>query len=468
MRYIDLFSGAGGLSLGIKKAGGTLLYSNEMDFHASNTQKHNLKFLKEDERKVITSSIEDLHKEVIGKSVNVEYRSETVHSHQSMRDSYKQTSQATPFQIKLIKSVSDVDLLVGGPPCQGFSNVARGKKKSFKESEHSFVDDPRNQLFKYFLDFVEFHSPKFVLIENVKGITSAKDYLGLIMSSLRKTNPGYIVRYDLNNASNFSVPQNRERIFVLGIRKDLKDAENLDFYFPQILESFKNLPQFVLEDAISDLPKIRSNPKKNNAETIHEIEIGKKQSWGEDVSTKKYAELIQQKQPYTKLINQYRGKQLKPTNLYNHKCRYNNDLDLKAYKLMKPGKYLNHKENFDAVQIIPYGTERENGVMKYTSSFVDKYFKLDPQKPSKTITAHLLRDNNGFIHYGKIPRGISIREAARIQSFPDWFRFTGPFGNQFKQIGNAVPPLLAEAYGKIFYTFLNYGFNETLKLNSLK
>ena len=279
MRYIDLFSGAGGLSLGIKKAGGTLLYSNEMDFHASNTQKYNLKFLKEDERKVITSSIEDLHKEVIGKNINVEYRSETVHSHQSMRDSYKQTSQASPFQIKLIKSVSDVDLLVGGPPCQGFSNVARGKKKSFKESEHSFVDDPRNQLFKYILDFVEFHSPKFVLIENVKGIKSAKDYLGLIMSSLEKTNPGYMVRYDLNNASNFSVPQNRERVFVLGIRKDLKDAEKLDFYFPQILESFKKLPQFVLEDAISDLPKIRSNPKKNNAETIHEIEIGKKQSW---------------------------------------------------------------------------------------------------------------------------------------------------------------------------------------------
>lgn len=463
-----MFSGAGGLSLGIKKAGGTLLYSNEMDLHAANTQKHNLKFLKEDERKVITSSIEDLHNEVIGKNINVEYRSETVHSHKSMTDSYKQTLQATPFQINLIKNVTDVDLVVGGPPCQGFSNVARGKKKSFKDSKHSFVDDPRNQLFKYFLDFVEFHSPKLVLIENVKGIKSAKDYLNLIMTSLEKTKPGYIVRYDVNNASNFSVPQNRERVFVLGIRKDIQDAERLSFYFPQILESFKKLPQYVLKDAISDLPKIRSNPKKNNADIIHEIEIGKKRSWGEDISTKKYSELIKQQQPYSKLINQYKGKQLKPKKLYNHKCRFNNDLDLEVYALMKPGKYLNSDENFDAIQIIPYGTEEINGVMKYTSSFVDKYFKLDPKKPSKTITAHLLRDNNGYIHYGKIPRGISIREAARIQSFPDWFQFTGPFGNQYKQIGNAVPPLLAEAYGKIFYTFLNYGFDETISINSKK
>ena len=123
------------------------------------------------------------------------------------------------------------------------------------------------------------------------------------------------------------------------------------------------------------------------------------------------------------------------------------------------------QDNFDAVQIIPYGTKKVKGVMQYQSSFVDKYFKLDPSKPSKTITAHLLRDNNGFIHYGKTPRGISVRESARIQSFPDWYQFTGPLTNQFKQIGNAVPPLVAEAFGKIFYTFLKQGFDSVMELN---
>ena len=467
MRYIDLFSGAGGLSLGIKRAGGTLLYSNEMDFHASNTQKHNLKFLGDDSNKVIVSSIEDLHKEIIGKNINVKYQSLNVHSHKSMVDSYKQSSQATPEQINLIKNTKDVDLLIGGPPCQGFSNVARGKKKSFKDKQQSFVDDPRNQLFRYFLDFVEYHSPKFVLIENVKGIRSAKDYLKLIMSSLENTKPGYVVRYDLNNSFNFSVPQKRERVFVVGVRKDIKDGETLiHYHFDKILNSFKKNAKYVLEDAISDLPKIRSNPNKNRVDIKHEIEIGKKGSWGQDVSTKNYSKLILKKLPYVELINKLNGKNIKPKKLYNHKCRFNNDLDLEVYKLIKAGKYLNDKDNFEAVQIVPYGTEKENGVMKYSSSFTDKYFKLDPKKPSKTITAHLIRDNNGFIHYGKTPRGISIREAARIQSFPDWYQFTGPFGNQFKQIGNAVPPLLAEAYGKIFNTFLNYDLDKTIDLNN--
>ena len=100
--------------------------------------------------------------------------------------------------------------------------------------------------------------------------------------------------------------------------------------------------------------------------------------------------------------------------------------------------------------------------MVFTSKFVDKYFKLDPDKPSKTITAHLKVDNNSFVHYGDIPRGITPREAARIQSFPDWYQFSGPFTSQFKQIGNAVPPLMAKALGEIFYDFINHGVDHLI------
>ena len=464
MKYIDLFSGAGGLSLGIKKAGGELLYSNEMDVYASETQKHNLKMLKEDENKVITASIEELHREIIGKKIKLEYQSDIVHEHQSMINSYKQNSTLSKKHIELVKKTKNVDLLVGGPPCQGFSNVGRGKRKSKNEEQKDFVDDPRNQLFKYFLDFVDYHNPKFVLIENVKGIMSAKGYLELICSSLENTGNKYKVEYYLQNSYYFGVPQNRERVFVVGIRQDLKDSDSLKFYLRSLLSSFDK-KRFVLKEAIDDLPKIRSNPKSNNVKIESEIPIGEKNSWGEDISSNDYKNLITKKLPYVDLINSYKGKIIKPKKLYNHKCRYNNELDLEVYKLMKPGKYLGHEDNFDAVQIIPYGTKKVNGVMEYQSSFLDKYFKLNPEKPSKTITAHLIRDNNGFIHYGEIPRGISIREAARIQSFPDWYQFKGPFTNQFKQIGNAVPPLLAEAFGKIFYTFLNDGFDAVMELN---
>ena len=464
MKYIDLFSGAGGMSLGIKKAGGKLLYSNEMDSYAAQTQKHNLRLLDEDENKVIVGSIEDLHKEVIGKKVKMEYQSKVIHSHKSMVDSYNNNTTLTEADINLVKNIKEVDLLVGGPPCQGFSNVGRGKKKNVDESKE-FVDDPRNQLFKYFLDFVEYQNPKIVLIENVKGIKSAKGYLNLICKSLQSTGNNYTVEYYLQNSFYFGVPQKRERIFVVGIRKDIKDAENFKFYLRTILSGFDK-KRYVLKDAISDLPTIKSNPKSNNVKIENEIPIGDKKSWGEDESTKNYSDLIKKKLPYVELINRYQNKIIIPEKLYNHKCRFNNKLDLEVYKLMIAGKYLNSKDNFEAIQIIPYGTKEVNGKMEYKSSFLDKYFKLHPEKPSKTITAHLLRDNNGFIHYGKIPRGISVREAARIQSFPDWYKFTGPFTNQFKQIGNAVPPLVAEAFGKIFVSFLNEGFDVVVDLNN--
>lgn len=92
---------------------------------------------------------------------------------------------------------------------------------------------------------------------------------------------------------------------------------------------------------------------------------------------------------------------------------------------MKPGKYIDHPENYEALKLCKYGTKKVNGKV-IIEGFADKYYKLHPEKPSRTIVAHLQMDNNGYIHYGLIPRGISVREAARIQSFPDWFKFEGP------------------------------------------
>jgi DNA (cytosine-5)-methyltransferase 1 len=449
LKYIDLFSGAGGMSIGIKSAGGELLFSNEIDSNAVKTQKANLEKLGDKPEKVIECSIENLHNEIIGKKVDIEFLSETVHVNKTFSNLYKNASTVTKQKVDELKKITDVDLIVGGPPCQGFSNAGRGIKSNAKNLYKDFIDDPRNQLFRYFLDFVEYYNPKAVVIENVKGLATAKNYRSLIQESLEKTGKGYETISVILNSENFGIPQSRERIFFIGIRNDIKDSDLFTFYLPTLLMKHY-AEKRSLEDSICDLPSIRSNPKPLNLKKEFEIPIGQKNSFGEDVSEKKYDELIRKTTDYVKEINTFQDELISPNFLYNHKARYNNADDLEIYKNLIPGVSLTDKRNEKAHKLNKYSTK----------NFSDKYFKLDPKKPSRTIVAHLQMDNNGYVHYGEIPRGITPREAARVQSFPDWYQFKGPFTKQFKQIGNAVPPLLAKKLYSIIKKFLVEGIDE--------
>jgi DNA (cytosine-5)-methyltransferase 1 len=125
------------------------------------------------------------------------------------------------------------------------------------------------------------------------------------------------------------------------------------------------------------------------------------------------------------------------------------------YKNLVPGKYLNDPLNKLALSKVTYGVQIDENGEKKVKGFGDKYFKLNPNSVSKTIIAHLETDGNSYVHPGEHPRSISPREAARIQSFPDWYFFTGSTRNQFKQIGNAVPPTLASIIAKQFVITLN-------------
>ena len=448
LNYIDLFSGAGGMSVGIKSAGGELLFSNEIDNSAVNTQKTNLVNLGDDPNKVIECSIEELHQKIIGGEIKFEFQGEIVNSNKVYEKLYENKSYLDDSTVKYVSSIKNVDLIIGGPPCQGFSAAGRGKKSNIEKNYVDFIDDPRNQLFKYFLEFVDYYNPKAVIIENVKGLSTAKGYRKLIEDSLENSGVGYSIASIIINASAFGIPQSRERIFFIGIRNDIKDADLFTFQINSKILNFHK-KKISLKESIDDLPKIISNPKPLNTKIENEIPIGKENSFGENCSKRKYEDLIVIKSDYVKRINTFRGKEIIPNYLYNHKARYNNPNDLNIYSKLVPGITLTNEKNKIA-----------HGLNKYsTKTYGDKYFKLDPDKPSRTIVAHLQMDNNGYVHYGNIPRGITPREAARIQSFPDWYQFKGSFTNQFKQIGNAVPPLLAKELYNIINGFLEGGID---------
>ena len=450
--FIDLFSGSGGLSLGFSNNGFDLLLANDIDNQALNTIRYNLKIThpNTNENHIIHGDITEIYK-----NLNVAIVKEKLLGHKSVvtnksiQIKKRAPSEYTNEVKEYLNSLTQCDVIIGGPPCQGFSMIGRAKRGNLIDRTKGFIDDPRNSLFSYYLKFVEKLNPKLVLIENVKGLKSASEYESLIKNSLKNIGKKYDVESILLNTKDFGIPQNRERIFFIGIRKELKIKYNIGAcdIIQNILKK-KQKTTINLKDAIFDLPVISSNPKPNNYDEKKEIKFGNKKYFGENVSKLKYEVLINHQKctKYRNQINRLKNKGIiHPETLYNHKSRYHNPNDLSIYNSLKQGKYLNHPSNIAALKKINKGTP--------FTGFLDKYFKLNQNHISKTIIAHLETDGNSYVHPSQ-NRSITPREAARIQSFPDWYFFTGSLRNQFKQIGNAVPPLLASVIAKEFIKIL--------------
>ncbi|WP_281613143.1 DNA cytosine methyltransferase [Flammeovirga sp. SubArs3] len=461
--YIDLFSGAGGLSIGFGNQGFNLEIANDIAKPALDTLKYNTaKYLHPDMNldRIIHGDIIELY-EHLGVGL-VEQESQ---GHKVIKTMAEENLRKKAPSVKddddineILSEITSVDVLVGGPPCQGFSMIGRSKKATLEERANGFIDDPRNQLFKYYLKFAEKLSPKLVLIENVKGLASASGYRDLIEETLRKTgNLGYNVHSEILNAKDYGIPQNRERIFFIGVRNDLVSKDITAKHIFDLLLNEKVEKELTLEESIFDLPQIEANPKPNNYDSKKEIAFGKRHYFGENISKGKFLELIEldRSSNYRNEINSYNGELITPEHLFNHKSRYNNERDLFIYKHLVEGKYLNDPVNKKALSKVTYGVSVDKDGNKAVRSFGDKYFKLNSKGVSKTIIAHLETDGNSYVHPGEKPRSITPREAARIQSFPDWYFFTGSTRNQFKQIGNAVPPLLASKIAKQFKTVLD-------------
>ncbi len=361
---IDLFAGCGGLSLGLEHAGFKAVYANEINPVCAET------YIKNIEIGCDNFYIGDINDLV-----------ENLKSGE--------------------KSFTNIDLVSGGPPCQGFSMANRQR----------IIDDPRNGLYKSYLQFLSIVKPKFFLMENVKGMANKideifEDFYNVLGGS-------YNIAYEILNAKDFGVPQNRERLFIIGNRIGVDSCA----IFENIIET-KHI-SYVLYDAIADLPPLGINKNKNKS-SIENDEVGYYQREYSYSGTEFY-----------RYVNN--GSAVKF--VYNHKNRYNNERDIEIYTLLPQGENSLHSSIAD---IMPY-TSRNH-------IFKDKYFKLKSNDVCKTITSHMKYDCNMYIHPTQ-PRGLSAREAARVQTFPDNFIFTGPQNSWYLQIGNAVPVKLAKVIG---------------------
>jgi DNA (cytosine-5)-methyltransferase 1 len=404
LTFIDVFAGCGGLSLGLMQAGWQGLFAIEHDVNAFQTLRANLLDIKNKHRFRWPVW---LSKEPVGVAdVLVNNRK----------------------QLNLLSG--NVDMLVGGPPCQGFSSA--GKRNPA---------DPRNRLVEQYLEFVNIIKPRIVLIENVRGIAAdfndeksqsgKTNYANWIKDELSRN---YIVASQMIDTSKFGVPQKRHRFFIVALLK----GSGFEGAHPfQIIENQRTA--FLKKKGILRLPT-------SSKSAISDLEISKtKRSISRD--TVGFLEITHAR-PSTKFQRAmhlgHKGK-LSDTRLAKHKP----EIVFRFRKLIK----FSHAE--DRLNVSLSSVLRTNLGLKKNAIRV-----LDPHRPSPTITS--MPDD--LIHYSE-PRTLTVRENARLQAFPDWFEFKGKYTTggerrrnevpRFTQVANAVPPLLAEAIGKALKTLAN-------------
>ena len=384
---VDFFAGAGGLSCGFVQAGFKVCLANDFEDVCVRTYRFNHPEL----------PAENVIKGDIRKIVD------------HIQDYISQ----------------DVDVVIGGPPCQGFSSA----------NQQRIIDDPRNELYKYYIKAVSKILPKFVVMENVKGMLKVADQVVEDYGNIQEVRNGrtfsYTVSYKLLNSADFSVAQSRERLIYIAIRNDVVEEQSItpQQIFDEIEAANSGNMRFLLRDALEAIKPLDA-PRVKNTNEVDDEKTGKKI----DCNTFKGSE-----NEYLRLINNGRTIPV----IYNHKARYVNDINYEIYRLLDQGDDASDPKIAD---IMPY-TNRLH-------CFKDKYYKLIADRPSRTITAHLRMDCHSHIHPFQV-RALTPREAARCQSFPDDYLFLGAYLKTYMQIGNAVPCLMAKGIANIIKKYLS-------------
>lgn len=299
------------------------------------------------------------------------------------------------------------DVVVGGVPCQPFSTANRQRQES----------DPRDNLFNHLFEAVDILAPQAVLIENVSGFRKVSPE---VMESFEEH--GFAAKHVLLDASEFGVPQRRRRMFFIGLsRAHFDGAGGMLKGILSDLNDARVSRTVTLEEAIADLPPLEP------------VTVPNRPGFESDATgmAVRHHDLSSATE-YVRDINGGRTETL----LFNHKARYNNDRDIEIFSRLRPGEDSTSESIAD---IMPYASRKH--------IFKDKYFRLRYDEPCRTITAHMRYDCNMYIHPTQ-SRGLTAREAARIQGFPDDYVFTGTFQRLYQQVGNAVPVPLARVLGR--------------------
>lgn len=387
--FIDLFAGCGGLSEGFYREGFKALAHVEINHFACETLRTRMKHY----------GYKDIDKEVIEHDITADDIIEKIDNAVNGRD---------------------VDMIIGGPPCQAYSTAGRVRDKV------GMATDARNYLFESYVKILEHYRPKLFVFENVTGILSAKaNGKAIFPQVIKALGKEYKVIGDpetiLFNTANYGVPQIRKRIIIMGVRKDIDGIEAKELYQnvikthydPDMPEKERGkLKKYVdVRQALGDLPPVLP---------------------GEDASTDYFNYPCD-----NEFLNRIGTKGISP--LMDHICRRNNDTDRERFRVM-----IENHWSFGEMRRARPDLEHEHARV-FDNSYVVQWWEL----PSKTILAHIHKDGFQFIHpdYNQA-RTFTVREAARIQSFPDDFVFEGSRGEKYKQIGNAVPCLFAEALAK--------------------
>jgi DNA (cytosine-5)-methyltransferase 1 len=447
-RVLDLFAGCGGLSLGFQAAGCEIVAAIETDELAARS--HAINFFKTCPDQVIVR-------------------------HAQPRDVATVEPEELVQQFRLGRADEAVDIIIGGPPCQAYARVGRAKLREIAEHPRAFKIDPRANLYLRYLHYVDRLKPLALLMENVPDILNydSHNVVQEIVEAL--DGMGYDAAYSLINAAHHGVPQMRDRVYMIAFHREvgaairfpapthrcdlprgyagiravalkLIDVPNGDS-FVEAKIGHCELPRAVTaQEAIGDLPPITAHLEgklRRGARRFTERVAYRRVTW-KNVS------------PYARAMRSWPG--FEPRDgIYDHVLRYL-PRDSRIFKAMKPGdEYpqahpialrlfaLRAKRRGLGTRTAEWRALRKAMVPPYDpTKFPNRWWKLRAYQPVRTLTAHIGKDTYTHIHYDSDQaRVITVREAARLQSFPDGFTFAGTMNPAFRQIGNAVPPLLA-------------------------
>ncbi len=453
-RVLDLFAGCGGLSLGFQAAGFEI--AGAVEFEPDAARSHAKNFHNADP------------------------------AHAKARDITMTGPDQLADELAIGPVESAIDVIVGGPPCQAFARVGRPKLREIDAHPEAFRHDPRARLYQEYLSYVEAFRPLAVLMENVPDVLNhgGQNIAEEICEVLRER--GYVCGYTLLNAAYYGVPQMRERMFLLAYRREVVGKVKfpspthwlslppgyegtravalklLNGRFDQANEFVRtpqasnNLPPAVsAEDAIGDLPPIYAR----EALASGELRRGARR-FDQSIPY----DFRRTTTPYSRLMRSWPGFEAPVEGLKDHVIRYL-PRDYELFARLHPGdQYPQAHQHALAMlaerleSLRARGAPVAKGSSEYqklhksivppydVGKFPNKWRKMWRGEPARTLMAHLGKDSYSHIHYDSAQaRTISVREAARLQSFPDGFVFCGTMNPAFRQIGNAVPPLLAKA-----------------------